>query len=732
MSHNDQIKDTETHFIIDPSTRAITNASAGNNIIVQYDHNSERFTFEMPRYVDGHDMLESTAVRINYRNASSNNLSKTNGVYLPDDLAISEADENTLTFSWLLSSAATQFIGYLHFSIQFLCHDDDGETVIYRWNTGIYKDITVIESIDNLEEISGNPNDALVAYKNEIVTEVMTISANAVKAKAIGAKVTIKDMSPNTHSLRVQLRSDTITDFKGVTLKRYGATEDELLETYTANADGTVDGVTSIYPTMTLEAGDGATVEVVYNRDLQVAMDGKLDKVTDTYWCPRAYAVDTDGTQKLVDYAVAPNAYSLAWRASGGTIAVGTPTTPNHAATKQYVDEKISIISVDELPTENINTDSFYQYIDAGVPRIYIKNDDGSVTPNSYNGVPIEVHVIEDIIDNPIDFLDDLENPTRYVVYYVTAWKGLLVAHAGEWVLASDFIDTSVVTSISPDRPIGLLYFANGRWNVLPENKTVKQEILGAFKERVVSETSKLVLRNVHLQEHEVKVRLRSDTITDFTGVTIDCYYLYDGLEKWYLKTYTANADGTVSGVASLYPHMTIEAPSGITIDAEYIISLPGVMESKIDKVTTTYMHPRLYGVNAEGTKQNMIPYHWTAQQETLALRTTGGAVAVGTPRDGSHATPLDFADGRYVKQASPAIGIRRAYVMEHDGTHGMMEVTSAMGPREAETIVARDYMGGIIITDECIHTPYSVVNKGYVDNLIAGLVERIEALENK
>lgn len=170
MSHNSKIRDTETHFIIDPTTRLITNESASNNTIVQYDHNSERFTFEIPRYVDGHDMFESTSVRIHYRNASSTNLAKTNGVYIPDDLAVTGEGEDTVTFSWLLSSATTQYIGSLHFSIQFLCHD--GDTVEYAWNTGIYTDIKIIESINNSEEVVATNADAIVTLKNELLAEI--------------------------------------------------------------------------------------------------------------------------------------------------------------------------------------------------------------------------------------------------------------------------------------------------------------------------------------------------------------------------------------------------------------------------------------------------------------------------------------------------------------------------------------------------------------------------------
>lgn len=169
MSHKDKIRDTEIHFIIDPTTRVIKTASSGNNTLVQYDHNSERYTFEIPRYVDGHDMFESTEVRIHYRNVSSSKQIKANGMYISDDVALSE-DGETVTFSWLLSSATTQHIGYLHFSIQFLCLD--GETIDYSWNTGIYTDVKIIESINNTEEVVVADPDALASLKNELKAEL--------------------------------------------------------------------------------------------------------------------------------------------------------------------------------------------------------------------------------------------------------------------------------------------------------------------------------------------------------------------------------------------------------------------------------------------------------------------------------------------------------------------------------------------------------------------------------
>ena len=48
MAHIHSVYDNDTHFKIDPATRQISNES-GKVVLMQNDHNSERFTFEIPR-----------------------------------------------------------------------------------------------------------------------------------------------------------------------------------------------------------------------------------------------------------------------------------------------------------------------------------------------------------------------------------------------------------------------------------------------------------------------------------------------------------------------------------------------------------------------------------------------------------------------------------------------------------------------------------------------------------
>lgn len=48
MGHTHNVYDTDTHFSINPVTRMIKNESSKKVTLIQHDHNSERFTFELP------------------------------------------------------------------------------------------------------------------------------------------------------------------------------------------------------------------------------------------------------------------------------------------------------------------------------------------------------------------------------------------------------------------------------------------------------------------------------------------------------------------------------------------------------------------------------------------------------------------------------------------------------------------------------------------------------------
>ena len=160
MAHQHQVVDSDIRFTINPTTRAIARADSKKSSLVVGDHNSERFTFEIPKTVEGHDMSLCNVVRIHYLNTSSDNKSvQSLGVYEVDDFGPDPEDNTIMKFSWLISRKATQHVGPLSFTIQFACIT--GFKIDYSWQSGIFSGITVSNSVNGSEVIIEEYADVL-------------------------------------------------------------------------------------------------------------------------------------------------------------------------------------------------------------------------------------------------------------------------------------------------------------------------------------------------------------------------------------------------------------------------------------------------------------------------------------------------------------------------------------------------------------------------------------------
>ena len=168
MNHSHVLYDSDPHFTIDPISRKITNTSYTKTTIIQHDHNSERFTFELPKVIEGHDMEQCNLVQIHYLNVEANTKDVNTGVYVVDDLGVKEDDDQTLVFSWLISNNATQMVGQLQFLIRFACVNETNGKIEYAWNTGIYAGISVSAGINNGGAIAEDYPDVLQQWKNEL------------------------------------------------------------------------------------------------------------------------------------------------------------------------------------------------------------------------------------------------------------------------------------------------------------------------------------------------------------------------------------------------------------------------------------------------------------------------------------------------------------------------------------------------------------------------------------
>lgn len=166
MAHIHSVYDGDTHFTIDPITRKIKNTT-GKVVLMQNDHNSERFTFELPRYIDGHDMSLCNKVEVHYINIDAKDKTQTNGVYPVSDLQISPDSDDVVICSWLISQNATKRAGSLSFVLRYACLD--GEIIEYQWFTDIHSGVSVAASISNGETVVTEYADILEQWRLELL-----------------------------------------------------------------------------------------------------------------------------------------------------------------------------------------------------------------------------------------------------------------------------------------------------------------------------------------------------------------------------------------------------------------------------------------------------------------------------------------------------------------------------------------------------------------------------------
>ena len=92
--------------------------------------------------------------------------------------------------------------------------------------------------------------------------------SNALKGSKSGSALLIDDVSPVTHEMGVRVSSDSISDLTAIRLiKKNGS--GKVVAEYTPNSDGTVNGVTSLYPNTTLMTNTaGVIIDCEYNKDV--------------------------------------------------------------------------------------------------------------------------------------------------------------------------------------------------------------------------------------------------------------------------------------------------------------------------------------------------------------------------------------------------------------------------------------------------------------------------------
>ena len=245
---------------------------------MQFDHNSEVFTFELPRYIEGHDMTECNRVEVHYLNIDSTTKQENEGVYLVDDLTVNADDENKLTCSWLISQNATQLVGSLNFLLRFICLTDD--VIDYVWNTSIFSGIYVSKGIYNSDIVAEQYIDTIKAWENRLAVVENSIGSSGIsptiKVTAItgGNKVEITDANGTKifnvmHGTNGIDGKDCYTPVKGVD---YFDGEDGV------NGKDGVNGADGVSPTLSvaeITGGHRVTITDINGTQTFDVMDGQ-------------------------------------------------------------------------------------------------------------------------------------------------------------------------------------------------------------------------------------------------------------------------------------------------------------------------------------------------------------------------------------------------------------------------------------------------------------------------
>lgn len=181
-----KVYDTDHHFTIDAFSREIKSKNPQKDVLIQNDHNSERFTFEVPRFIEGRDLALCNVVRVYYENGRST------GIYTVTDMDVYPFVNDILTCSWLISQNATKNTGNLSFMLRFMQMNDDG-TVEYAWGTKMYDKVKVVDDIDSAEMFETEYVDIIQQWKNGAMDELSDYVETTVKTQVDVAQITTNE-----------------------------------------------------------------------------------------------------------------------------------------------------------------------------------------------------------------------------------------------------------------------------------------------------------------------------------------------------------------------------------------------------------------------------------------------------------------------------------------------------------------------------------------------------------
>lgn len=308
---------------------------------ITQEENSQYIPFEMPRYYDGFDLV-NTVISIHYETSS-----KLHGSSKPVNVTF---NDEKIRFGWLVDAGATLDVGVLKFEIHAYgtVTGNDGISKSYVWKSKSDSSLTVLQSLCDCEDVV---NEIDSSWVQELITDVAEKIADEIKDVAIGEQVSkAESAAQSAQDAKVEAEkaaenaSSAATEAVNLALADYATTK------YVDDAVSSVDvseQLNDYVKTSDLE-------ENYYNKiDTEQRVSSALENYATKDDVTKAIT-DADISEKLNDYYTKSETYNKTEVDS----AISNVTVDlTGYATEKYVDDKTGILSSDVATNkENISS----------------------------------------------------------------------------------------------------------------------------------------------------------------------------------------------------------------------------------------------------------------------------------------------------------------------------------------------------------------------------------------
>ena len=526
----------------------------------------------------------------------------------------------------------------------------NGESVLGSGNIKIQVEVDQTYDPDSTNAQSGKAVAEAVAIEQNRADNTF---ANALKGSKSDTIVSLDDVSPVTHNMRVKILSNTITDLTTVKVSRCGK---NLIPYPYANTTKTISGVTfTVHPNGSITVNGTATADIIF------------------FLC------------NVSNYTIYKGTYTLSGCPSGGSnttycqvlgssdfMDIGNGVTRTYS---QDIKQNIFIKIFSGYTADNLVFKPQIELGSTATPyepyqgQTYTPTADGTVEdvtslyPNTTlmtdtEGVIIDCEYNRDINKE----INDREEADTILQNGITANKTLIQKEIGDRKSADTTLQTNIdkkvdkmigagdmVYAVDIDGTnVGIFYTENNTsYSILRRDENGRASITAPLLDTEIA-NKKYVDDTVASQVSSVYKAKGS--VADLSSLpTPD--KAHEGF-VYNIENEFTTTDLFVEGVGKTYPagtNVVIVNTTGTEYKYDVLAGMVDLssyatkteLSGKVDKVSKDHI---VYA-NENTNVQKPITYTSTPSQYTIVYRSANGVTSVGTPTKNTHATPKSYVD---------------------------------------------------------------------------------------